>query len=314
VRLYYFKRQDQRLNFGDDLNDWLWERLLPGCFQEDSDIVFVGMGTLINHKLPQRLGEARQVVVFSTGVGYEYPLADLPSHWQIYCLRGPLSAEKLGLPNQVAITDGAALIRRCYQPSPRRSAQIAFMPHVAHAAWGGVIWQQICQALGFRYIDPRGTVEETLAAISETKLLLAEAMHGAITADALRVPWIPVTSSPRILDFKWQDWCASVGVTYRPQFVSPLSQYPPLAHRRKASRRSRAYWQLLSQSVSHSQNWALQHPTSIPKMIWGERSEAIALQLQQIATLPPLLSDDSAIERLTTRLEERLFQLKLDWA
>jgi succinoglycan biosynthesis protein ExoV len=315
VRLYYFKRQDQRLNFGDDLNDWLWERLLPGCFQENSDIVFVGMGTLINHKLPKRLGDARQVVVFSTGVGYESPLSDLPSHWQIYCLRGPLSAERLGLPRQFAITDGAALIRRCYTSSPRKESQVAFMPHISHAAWGGEIWQRICQALGFRYIDPRGTVDETLAAISETELLIAEAMHGAITADALRVPWIPVTTSPRILAFKWQDWCASVGVSYHPKFISPLPQvYPRLAHRNKASRRSLEYWQLLSQSVSHCQNWVLQHPTSVPKLLLGQAEEAIAIQLQQIATQPPVLSEDESIERLTTRLEERLFQLKLDWA
>jgi succinoglycan biosynthesis protein ExoV len=40
-------------------------------------------------------------------------------------------------------------------------------------------------------------------------------MHGAILADTLRVPWIPVITSPIINVFKWRDWTMSLGLDYR---------------------------------------------------------------------------------------------------
>ncbi|MBV5343049.1 hypothetical protein JZU68_05375, partial [bacterium] len=38
------------------------------------------------------------------------------------------------------------------------------------------------------------------------------AMHGAILADALRVPWYPITNSTEILHFKWHDWFRSMNI------------------------------------------------------------------------------------------------------
>lgn len=35
-------------------------------------------------------------------------------------------------------------------------------------------------------------------------------MHGAITAEALRVPWMPAITSHEILESKWHDWAASM--------------------------------------------------------------------------------------------------------
>ena len=49
--------------------------------------------------------------------------------------------------------------------------------------------------------------------------MITEALHGAIVADALRVPWMPVSSYHTILPFKWEDWCRSVGLAYAPSSV-----------------------------------------------------------------------------------------------
>jgi hypothetical protein len=66
------------------------------------------------------------------------------------------------------------------------------------------------------FIDPGGEVDEVLAAIRGCEVVLAEAMHGAIIADALRIPWIPVRCYDHILDFKWRDWCESLQLQYEP--------------------------------------------------------------------------------------------------
>ena len=71
-------------------------------------------------------------------------------------------------------------------------------------------------------IDPRRPVEEVISDIKASKVLLAEAMHGAIVADALRVPWIPIRAHRRHHDFKWHDWCASMSIRYDPHKLPNL--------------------------------------------------------------------------------------------
>ncbi|HEY9738606.1 MAG TPA: polysaccharide pyruvyl transferase family protein [Trichocoleus sp.] len=312
MQLFHYRRRDGVENFGDALNLWLWPQILPEAFGAgeealDSGLVLVGIGTLLNDRLPERLPKAQRVVVFSTGVGYEKPLRRLPAHWQIYCVRGPLSAQSLRLPMSSAITDGALLLRRCFQPNwVRPETQIkkssfAFMPHIHHAVYGGEMWQQICQDLGFGYIDPRWSVTQVLNAISQSEVLLAEAMHGAIAADALRVPWIPVQTSPRILPFKWRDWCASVQVPFRPALLPPLvPPYPPYAQGARSGLRASRYW--------------LRCYTQAPALPPDTRANhaRAAQRLLAISRTSPMLSQDRHLAVLEERLEGAIARLKQD--
>jgi len=83
-----------------------------------------------------------------------------------------------------------------------------------------VDWRAICAKLGFHYISPlsENGVDITLKEIASSKYIITEAMHGAILADALRVPWhrfilsTPYTEGIRISEFKWADWMLSVQV------------------------------------------------------------------------------------------------------
>jgi len=65
-------------------------------------------------------------------------------------------------------------------------------------------------------------VDAILADLRRTSLLITEAMHGAIVADTMRIPWIPVKTHGSILDFKWQDWCASMAMEHRFEWLVPL--------------------------------------------------------------------------------------------
>jgi len=59
-------------------------------------------------------------------------------------------------------------------------------------------------------------VEEVLNQIMQSEIVIAEAMHGAIVADTLRVPWIPSKAYNTINDFKWRDWAQSLSLPYHP--------------------------------------------------------------------------------------------------
>lgn len=45
MKLYYY--ESKLGNFGDDLNKWLWDELLPDYFDNDESVRFSGIGTII---------------------------------------------------------------------------------------------------------------------------------------------------------------------------------------------------------------------------------------------------------------------------
>ena len=277
MKLFYFEAPGGLRNFGDDLNPWLWERILPGLLDEDDSVMFVGLGTLLNDKLPR----AAQTVVFGSGVGYGAGLPVVDDSWTVYCVRGPLSAKALGLSPDAAVTDGALLLRTVFRPSGRKTSRFAFMPHAVYAQTGSASWKALCEALGFSYIDPRRPVEEVLTAIGETEVLFTEAMHGAIVADALRTPWVPVVTSPEILSFKWQDWCATMGVSYEPVAIRQLYDDPA--------------------------------PSLSARMRALGKMQLVRFRLARFAkTVQPKLSDDRRVDKLTVELQVRLERFKKD--
>ena len=140
------------------------------------------------------------------------------SNYRIYWVRGPLSARLLGLHQSYAVADAAYLVRLGETLSRYGSIErhgVSFMPHYTAATSSNGL-RKICSDLGFHYIDPTESVEKVLSEIGRSEIVITEALHGAIVSDALRIPWIPIKSSEDIFEFKWYDFCASIGVEYRP--------------------------------------------------------------------------------------------------
>lgn len=218
MKLHYYKFKTGRRNFGDDLNPWLWNKIFPDFFDEDENRIFVGIGTLINN---ESLPKAKETIVFSSGFGYG-TVPQVDKSWKIYCLRGPLSAEKIGVSRDLAVTDGAVLIRKYFSPTNKKKHKYSYMPHIMQACAGGEIWKKMCDSIGISYIDPQGNINDVIDSINKTEYLISEALHGAIIADSLRVPWLPVKSNDEVFEFKWNDWCASVKLSYQPTKIFPL--------------------------------------------------------------------------------------------
>jgi succinoglycan biosynthesis protein ExoV len=212
MKLHYFRSPHG--NFGDDLNAWLWPELLPGLWDDSDGITFVGVGTILNRLVPQ----TRLKIVLGSGVGYS-PLPENmhDGSWSVLGIRGPLSARAAGLPAKTVVTDGAILlgtIDGLVKPDNARTGEVVFVPHVSSMETGA--WEQICGRLGITFIDPRWDFHRVFAMIGNARLVLTEAMHGAIVADTLRVPFVPLVTSREISSFKWMDWTLSMGLPYRP--------------------------------------------------------------------------------------------------
>lgn len=219
MKPFYYTRST---NFGDHMNSWLWRELVPELISAEDDIRLVGIGSLLSSNLDLVPGRK---VVFGTGSGYSsLPDPEQARNWNIYCVRGPLTARYLGLDADKAITDGAWLVNRVprFSTIPTSRKGTVFVPHWTTAAYGN--WDRICPQLGLEYVDPLWSCERVFPAIANAELAIVESLHGAIMADFYRTPWIPVVTPGRILKYKWIDWCQSLDLEYEP-FLLPPSDY-----------------------------------------------------------------------------------------
>lgn len=229
--IIYYK--DPEGNFGDDLNAVLWPAILSKDVLASDRVRLLGIGSIFNTKTLQGAGPSKApIFILGTGSSYGHPPKNTAG-LIVNAVRGPFTARVVGHP-EAAVTDGAILMAAAagFLPATRSATKIVFIPH-HKSLWRGH-WQAAAEAAGMTFINPQWTVEQVLAAMADAKLVVTEAMHGAIFADTMRIPWVPVVASPRIDAFKWRDWTLSMELPYKPVFIPPST--PAEAHEVRALR------------------------------------------------------------------------------
>ena len=276
-------------NFGDELNTLLWPRLLPGFFDDDPAERFLGIGSVLD----ARHDAGAVKLVAGTGYGGYRAPPTLDTNWIIHWVRGPLTARQLGLPEACGLGDPAMLL-----PGPCAGGlSIGFMPHFESLERGA--WVEAAHAACITLIDPRGDPSAILASIGACRVMLSEAMHGVIVADAMRVPWIALRPLVSIHRAKWQDWAGALGLRLRFQLLAASS----LAERLHASplaapRRCRHLLDLAQPTL---------HAAARRRFI-----EQAARSLTAAAASAPQLSTATALDRCRTRMLDRLDALRRD--
>lgn len=313
MKPYYW--ESDHGNFGDDLNLWLWDFLLPGMREAHDETLLVGVGTVLNKVL---LPAGQHKLVIGSGFGYgALPDFSNADEWDIRCVRGPLTAKKIGLPPEKGIVDPAVLVTEMpeFQNLPKNGRK-TFIPHWESAIAG--LWPEICKTVGLSYLDPRGEAKAVIREIAQSELIVAESMHGAILADAFRVPWVAVTTSQSINSFKWNDWASTVGVTYAPKHV-------PISTRAEAIIKGGRFWGMeFGRTVA-----AEEDPNKRPidegvllaeprqSSLRGIAKQALAapstLALWQASKATPQLSADSVLSSRKQQLLEAIDGVRRDY-
>lgn len=201
----------QKGNFGDDLNDWIWDSLIPGWQKWDESVTLFGVGTLINERSISLYSHAR-VLVLGTGVGYgNLQRYSAPEAWDVRSVRGRYSARALALPDDLGMVDPAMLLADFpeFNP-PKKSGAVVFIPH--HASADRHNWHEVTRKLGVEYVNPRDDARLVIRKIASAEKVIAESMHAAIIAEAFRVPWVPVRVGPTFNQDKWNDFFDLVGM------------------------------------------------------------------------------------------------------
>lgn len=277
-------------NFGDDLNHWMWPQILPGFFDEDDSVRFIGIGSTLYDSHPA----ASRKVVFGAGYAGYSGLPTLDDSWDVRFVRGHNTAKILGLSENVAVGDAAILLRTLNIPAREKRYDISYMPHFESAMVGS--WEAVCHKAGVHLIDPRWPVERILNDVLSSRLLVSEAMHGVIVADALRVPWLAIEPLDPNHRAKWQDWASVLDLDIRFGKLGP----------------------------SNAIEWVMTHFWRKRRIIYAMRKRRAKLAALGGAIPSPFavralrtmkgrqgqLSPDAAIERATERMRVEVERLK----
>jgi succinoglycan biosynthesis protein ExoV len=167
-------------NFGDALNPHIFPKLLPGYFQKEQfpDVDFVGIGSVLGTMMHGK-GVKRRKIVFSTGFAAGKPenygiVPKVDESWDVFCVRGPLTAEVLGVSPDLAVTDGAALLRVLEEGTLPKCYRCSYMPHMSsEQLYRG--WADLCSALDIHFISPQTEdVSTVIDEIRKSEVLISE--------------------------------------------------------------------------------------------------------------------------------------------
>ncbi|HBT32535.1 MAG TPA: hypothetical protein DEB15_06710 [Pusillimonas sp.] len=299
MQLYYYVASEG--NFGDDLNPLIWRHYLSDFLDADGSTLFIGIGTILNEHIPP----AGCKVVLGTGLGYGKP-PEINSSWRVYGVRGPETAQALGLSPDLALTDPAILLPQVLGgEAPPVRYEASFMPHHVSKRLGS--WRAICEQAGVHYLDPAQNIQDLVNEMRASRRVICEAMHGAIVADAYRIPWVPVVCYDHILPFKWVDWCKSLSLEYQPvQLPCIYNVRANVSFLKKMKSEGK---RILRKAGIAPRRWS----RPLPRMT-GASEDALAVsQLAQLRTQDTVyLSANKAHEQALARVHSALARLRED--
>lgn len=302
--LEYCRNDD--FNFGDDLNNWLWPMLLEGCLDESDNIYLVGIGTLLTSKrFENTLSNATKIIIFSSGA-WDRHWPTLNDKTVVYGVRGPRTAKRLGISEDFVVGDGAYLLRTLALSPVEKNIKTAFIPH--HRSEQYVDWESICEAAGLKFISTRQPVESFISEIRRCDKVISEAMHGAIAADAFRIPWVGARFAPNFNDEKWLDWSEALEISLE------LHSLPTVYQKRQPFYRS--FGNYIKRStpgfVSKTEKWK-DLPVSF-RTASSTKVNSLILALKTLdAKAKTSMSSDEKVAEITEKLCNQLKKLITDY-
>lgn len=197
-------------NFGDDMNAWFWDEIFPDFRTLAPGRTMFGIGSILWRANVDMFDD---IVVMGSGTGVGILPDRFPDATLFQFVRGPRTAREFGLPADRAISDPACCTPLLPGMEPPRAphGDAIFVPHAGTGALP-LDWARVADGAGLRLVSPSGDSRAVIREIAGARLVVTESMHGAILADAYRVPWIVVAFKPNFTSFKWLDWADSLEI------------------------------------------------------------------------------------------------------
>ena len=232
-RITYWLKCQPIQNFGDSLSEALFDALtrkslfnwMQGRITKDYDVVHLIGSCISDYHVTKDLEYVRgvggkRIAFWGCGLRNNEPLrSDLMAHCAFLGVRGPLTRDVLGLPNNMAIGDPGLLMPYVYTPTPSKTFadKTICVPHfLEKKSDADLLAMSRCQLI-LRPNIPSGveSISTFIDALVSAKFILAGALHAAIVAHAYRRPFAYFDSGYIDVPFKWADFAASIAMPCR---------------------------------------------------------------------------------------------------
>ena len=305
-------------NFGDDMNDWFWDDIFPEFRDIAVGRAMFGIGSIL---WKRNVEQFDRILVMGSGTGVGILPDVLPEDTIIGFVRGPMTAEHFKLDPEMAISDPAICTprTRAFKTMPEHHGDTVLVPHCGTITMP-INWDRVAGRAGMRLVSPSGESKSVISEIAGASLVVTESLHGAIIADAFRVPWIAIAMRPNFNSFKWHDWAQTLGLDLeivnllgpmkrgfkrlkiaRAKFSGTFKPAPPPSEIRFASpvARSRDDEYLLSQNDKSLARRIIRTAGPVFENI-------LASDLRRVATRKPNLSCDDKLAENQERILSRI--------
>ena len=227
MQIFFYKAPGG--NVGDDLNAELWHRLVPTLDDLTTADWLIGIGTILDERVNALSGRK---IVMGSGVRPN-STSRIDGDIRIGAVRGLLSAKHLGLDASFAVCDPGFLVASLWPQPAAPADRIGLIPHVYSEQLSHI--SQAGADAGLDVISPTLAIEPFLQRLRRCKRVFCESLHGAIFADALRIPWARTRLTSHyfegegVSEFKWRDAFSVIGASHE-----PINQWSLLRPKRAA--------------------------------------------------------------------------------
>lgn len=202
--MHIFAHKSHIHNFGDDLNN----ELFNSVGKVEGKQILYSIGTILDGRVKPKS------IVFGSGVRAKEFKKIKPEDCDVWFVRGPISGHLVKAP---FISDPAYLIidhPKYKKLSEQKKYGTSIIPYYKDKhlpIWG------ILRLFGFHIINRNTPTWQVIEEIKQSKRVISGAMHGAILADACRVPWQRLfisgsmgSEKDHVNHQKWNDWLLSI--------------------------------------------------------------------------------------------------------
>ena len=192
---------DGHPNFGDDLTPWLLpEYGIAPVHRTAGRARMAGIGSILEF-LPSDFDGA----VWGSGLMYGQPHPLPRAH--VLAVRGHLTRELIGAPDDVSLGDPGILVARRIR-RPRVRWDVALVPHGHHRQHEAFLALARADGYRVRVVDVHQPAARVVREIAAADAVVTTSLHGLVTADAFGIPatWTvlepPLSGGP----FKFHDY------------------------------------------------------------------------------------------------------------
>lgn len=221
VKLFYLRRPDGKINFGDDLSptrlEYVTAKQVVWAPIALCDVV--GLGSIlskactakqfVNYTMRRLLQRKEKSIVWGSGFIKETG-PEATRHLDFRLVRGPKTSRLLERDN-LPFGDPGLLAADIVPKSKEKKYSLGIIPHFVDAQ-SSTVTRLRNSVRHSTVISVEEEPASVLKKISECEFIMSSSLHGLIVADSYRIPNLRLRLSDRIIggDFKFLDYADSI--------------------------------------------------------------------------------------------------------